>query len=427
LASDTPASLRGQSIYQVFIRNYSPEGSFDAALPALDAAARMGFDIVYLAPVHPIGEEKRKGTVGSPYAISDYRAIDPALGGEAGFRRFLDAAHEKGLKVIIDVVYNHTSPDSVLVREHPEWFWKGPEGKPAPRNELWSDVVDLDHSNSELREYLIATLEKWTRFGVDGYRCDVASLVPVEFWVAARKRCAAIRPTLWLAESTHKEFVFRMRRRGFYAASDPELHEAFDITYDYDGRHELDDARAGRKPLSVYLHHLFLQQCMYPATAVKARMLENHDQPRAARHFGKGPALRNWTAFMMLAEGTFFAYMGQELAIEERPSLFESDPVDWTKGDAAFEAWFATAHVATKAVRAREPLFDARELASGVVLVERRGGTKPVAALLNLEGRSGKLELPFPLAGTELLSGAKVELSGSIEIPAEPFVVELAR
>ena len=154
-------------------------------------------------------------------------------------------------------------------------------------------------------------------------------------------------------------------------------------------------------------------------------MLENHDQLRAARHFGKGPALRNWTAFMMLAEGTFFAYMGQELAIEERPSLFESDPVDWTKGDAAFAAWFTKAQLASKAIRSREPLFDARELASGVALVERRGGARPVAALLNLDGRSGPLELPFPLAGTELLSGARIDLAGSIEIPAEPLLVEL--
>jgi glycosidase len=425
MAHDTPASLRGASIYQVFVRNYSQEGTFDAALPALDAAVRMGFDIVCLTPIHPVGKVARKGTLGSPYAVADYRTVESSLGGEAGFRRFLDAAHGKGLKVLIDIVYNHTSPDSVLAHEHPEWFWKGPDGKPCSRVPEWSDVVDLDYSNAGLREYQIETLEGWARFGADGFRCDVASLVPVDFWVEARRRCAAIRDCLWLAESVHKNFLRDMRRRGFYAACDAELHEAFDITYDYDGREELDTPRASRKPLPAYLHHLYLQECMYPATAIKARFLENHDLPRAARRFGKWYALKNWTAFAMLLPGTFFAYAGEELSIEEQPSLFEKESVPWAKGDREFEAWFTKAHLATKAIRAREPLFDVREIAAGIVLVERRGGEKPVAALFNLEGHSGLAKLPFPIRGTNILSGEHVDLKKTIDIPGEPIVVEL--
>lgn len=424
MASDTPAGLRGSSIYQVFVRNYSPEGTFDAALPSLDAAARMGFDIVYLTPVHPIGRAARKGTLGSPYAIADYRAVDPALGGEAGFRRYVDAAHARGLKLIVDVVYNHTSPDSVLARERPEWFWKGPRGKPAPRVAEWSDVVDLDYSNEALWDYQIETLERWAHFGVDGFRCDVASLVPVPFWVEARRRLARIKACLWLAESVHKEFVAEIRSRGHYAACDAELHEAFDLSYDYDGRSELEAAWAGSGPLSAYLHHVELQSSMMPSTAIKARFLENHDQARAASRFGRGPRLRAWTAFAMLLPGTFFAYMGQERAIARRPSLFDKDAVDWASGDDGFEAWFGKAHKATKSVRAREPEFGATELADGVVLVERYGGARPVAALLNLDGRSGKVALPAPISGTDLLSGARTGLEGSIELGGEPVVVE---
>lgn len=286
-----PQTLRASSIYQVFVRNYSSAGSFDAALPALDAAKGLGFDIVYLTPIHPSGTKARKGTLGSPYAISDYRSIDQALGGEAGFRRFVDAAHARGLKLIIDVVYNHTSPDSILARTHPDWFWKDPTGAPAPRFPEWSDVVDLDYSVRDLWDYQIETLERWVHFGVDGFRCDVASLVPVPFWVEARKRVAAIRQCIWLAESVHKEFIAEMRSRGFYAACNAELHEAFDISYDYDARTELESAWAGTGPLVAYLHHLSLQGCMLPANAIKARFLENHDQTRAAFHFGTGARL----------------------------------------------------------------------------------------------------------------------------------------
>jgi glycosidase len=435
MARDTDQALRASSIYQVFVRNYSREGSFDAALPALEAAKRLGFDIVYLAPIHPIGLAARKGSVGSPYAISDYRAVDPALGGEEGFRRFLVAAHALGLRVIIDVVYNHTSPDSVLAREHPEWFHKGPSGKPAPRVPEWSDVVDLDYSKRQLWGYQIETLEEWARFGVDGFRCDVASLVPVDFWVEARRRVAAVKPCLWLAESVHRDFVSVARRRGLYCACDAELHEAFDLTYDYDGRAELEAAWAGTGPLSAYLHHLELQDCMYPATAIKARFLENHDQPRAAARFGRGARLRNWTLFAMLLEGCFFAYAGEEAALTEKPGLFEHDPVDWAAGDGAFEEWFGRAHRATRAARGRAPFFAARELAAGVVLVERRGtvgaggaggGSGSVAALLNLDGRSGKVDLPEPIEGRDLLSGAAVSLSGRVELGDEPLLVELA-
>jgi len=255
----------------------------------------------------------------------------------------------------------------------------------------------------------------------------------VDFWVEARRRIAALprpagsgaKPCLWLAESVHKEFVAIMRARGFYAASDAELHQAFDLTYDYDSRHELDEAWAGRLPLSAYLHHLDLQECMYPATAIKARFLENHDQPRIAGRMGPGARLKNWTVFAMLLDGTFFAYAGQERAVSKTPSLFNRDPVDWKSGDDAFEDWFGAAHRATKAVRRREPGFAAREIATGVVLLERTGGMRPVRALLNLDGRSGSVTLTAPLRGRDILTRKRVSLDGTVPLYAEPLVVEL--
>jgi len=431
MAIDTPPSLRSSSIYQVFVRNWSPEGTFDAALPALDAAVRLGFDLVYLTPIHPVGKAARKGSLGSPYAIADYRAVDQGLGGEAGFRRFLDAAHARGLRVLIDVVFNHTSPDSVLARAHPEWFHRGPEGRPVPRVAEWSDVVDLDHAcaGPGLRDDLIETLELWVRFGVDGFRCDVASLVPVDFWIEARRRCATLRPDglpplVWLAESVHQGFVDFLRGRGIPAWSDGELHEAFDLSYDYDGRGYLEEAWAGRGALSAYLAHLAVQRAMLPAHAIKARFLENHDQERAAARFGKGALLRSWTVFAMLLEGCFFAYAGQEAALAERPSLFDAAPLPWELGDRSFEPWFGVAQRATRAIRGREDRFAVRELGRGIILVERSGGPRPVAALLNLEGRSGETTLPRPIAGTELLGGRRLSLGLKAPIPLEPLLIE---
>ena len=432
-----PASLRSTSIYQVFPRNFSPSGSLDTAAEALPEVAELGFDFVYLSPFHPIGLARRKGSLGSPYAIADYRAVDPLLGGEPALRRFVDRAHAFGLGVIMDVVYNHTSPDSILAATRPEWFWKGSDGLPSARVADWSDVVDLDYSYRELWDYQIETLELWALFGADGFRCDVASLVPVEFWVEARRRVSAIKRVLWLAESVHKEFMVELRRRGMYAASDPELHAAFDLSYDYDGRQELEEAWAGGASLDQYLRMLRLQEALYPEAAVKLRFLENHDQPRAAWRFGTGARLRNWTIFAMLLPGAFLAYMGEELALSERIGLFDGQPMNRGSGDLAFRDFFAKAHALTRRIKAEAPIFEARQLAEGLVLAERyeagsggSGDASPrprYAALLNVGGLSGKLrEAGTPrLEGAELLSGGAVSIGPGLPIPSEPLVMRL--
>ncbi len=432
-----PEELRSASIYQIFPRNYTAEGTLQAAAARLPEPAELGFDFVYLTPVHPIGKIKRKGSLGSPYAIADYRAVDPLLGGEAGLRTFIAEAHRLGLGVIMDVVYNHTSPDSVLVQEHPEWFWKN-DGALSPRIAEWSDVVDLDYSRKELWDYQIETLRLWADFGADGFRCDVASLVPLEFWIAARERLAAYRraadkcPLLWLAESVHKEFVVECRRRGLYAASDPELHAAFDISYDYDGREELEAAWRGELSLSYYLRHLEVQEALYPQRAVKLRFLENHDQGRAAARFGRGARLRNWTLFSMLLPGTFMAYMGEALAMERRIGLFERESMLVEEGDGAFKPFFARALSLSKAIKAEAPLFDARLLAEGVVLVRRHGKGRSYRAILNMDGRSGRIELPLGGAALEetldgeVLMGERVESgSTSLLLGREPLVVRV--
>ena len=167
-------------MYQIFVRNFSEEGTFAAVIPELDRIKALGTDIVWFMPIHPIGKLQRKGSLGSPYAISDYRAVNPEFGNIDDLRMVVDAIHERGMRCIIDVVYNHTSPDSVLSREHPEWFYHKPDGSFGNRVGDWSDIIDLDYSSRGLWEYQAETLKYWATI-VDGFRCDVASLIPLEF------------------------------------------------------------------------------------------------------------------------------------------------------------------------------------------------------------------------------------------------------
>ena len=331
MALSTSKTFRNQMIYSVFVRNYSEEGTFAAVEKDLDRIRSLGTDIIWLMPIHPTGEKNRKGSLGSPYAIKDYRAVNPEYGTLEDFVNLTKAIHAKGMKVIIDVVYNHTSPDSVLAASHPEWFYKKPDGSFGNKTGDWWDVIDLDYaSGHELWDYQIETLVMWANY-VDGFRCDVASLVPVEFWIEAREAVAKVRPgAIWLAESVHGSFLKNNRSRGIPAWSDAELYQAFDIEYEYDIFDWYLGFLEGKNSLAGYCREINKQEEIYPGNYCKVRYLENHDQPRAHFLIPDETQLRNWTAFMFFQKGTAMVYAGQEKGCTLCPDLFDKDTVKWT-------------------------------------------------------------------------------------------------
>jgi cyclomaltodextrinase len=395
MAANTQEWIRSAIIYEVFPRNHTAEGTFAGIYRDLERIASLHTDILWLMPIHPIGVVGRKGTLGSPYAISDYRAIHPELGDERSFRTLVDKAHALGMKVMIDVVYNHTSRDSRLLREHPEWFLRDAHGNPVGKVDDWSDVYDLDYSHKDLWEYQIATLGKWVDCGVDGFRCDVASMVPLDFWMAARERLAQAQPKelIWLAESVDKSFIKFLRGQGFIAHSDPELHAAFDLTYDYDGFEYLRGSMQGLRPLGDYLNHLYIQETLYPAGAVKMRFIENHDNPRAAGVVGSRRSLLNWTVFYSLLPGATLVYAGQERALSHCPDLFSRDPIHWDEGDPEFPAFIQKVLGLSKAVKRSCTRFAVSELCKGVAKITWRGSESAYVALVNLSGKDGQVYL----------------------------------
>ena len=196
-----PDWARSATIYQINQRQFTPEGTFRAAEAHLPRLRDLGADILWLMPVNTIGERNRKGHLGSPYAVKDYYAVNPEFGTVDDLRHFVDAAHDLGLHVILDWVANHTAWDNVLVTEHPEWYardWKG-DFRPTPWWD-WDDIIDLDYTHEGLREWMTAAMVHWVKeVGVDGYRCDVAGFVPVDFWENARRELDAVKPVFMLA------------------------------------------------------------------------------------------------------------------------------------------------------------------------------------------------------------------------------------
>ena len=332
MAKNTDPALQKQLIYSVYVRNHTEEGTFRAMIPDLDRIKDLGTDIIWFLPIHPIGVLNRKGSLGCPYANRDYRSVNPEYGTLEDFKVLVDAIHSKGMRCMIDVVYNHTSPDSVLWNEHPEFFYKKPDGRPGNHVGEWTDVIDLDYNVPELWDYQIESLKGWARI-VDGFRCDVASLIPVEFWLRARREIAEFRPDfIWLAESVHRSFNVECRRRGMYAATDTEAYEAFDIEYEYDLRDAFDNYVKGKGSLSHWMDLLCFQDFVYPKNYNKLRYLENHDTERIAPRVKDELALRNFTALIFFLKGTTLIYGGQEVEAAHRPSLFDADRIDWNTG-----------------------------------------------------------------------------------------------
>lgn len=330
MAQDTPLSFRNLVIYEIYVRNHGRSGTFADVTADLPRIREMGVDVVWFMPIHPIGQLNKKGGLGCPYSIQNYREVNPEYGTKEEFRLLCQYAHALGLKVMIDVVYNHTAHDSVLVREHPEWFHQDENGRPVTTVPEWSDVIDLKYDDPALWEYLIESLRGWVDLGVDGFRCDVASVVPLDFWLRARQELAAVKPGLiWLAESVHTSFVVDRRRRGLLAQSDGEIHQAFDLSYDYDIWSLWETAVADPAAIPLYVAALDFQKGIYPAHTIKMRCVENHDQPRIMKRAASRAQALAWTAFQAFNEGAFLIYAGQESENSHTPDLFDVDKVIW--------------------------------------------------------------------------------------------------
>lgn len=331
MSKQTSKELRKLFIYQVYIRNHTKSGTFMEFVNDLDRIKSLGVDVVYLLPIHEIGVKQRKGSLGCPYSIKDYRSINHEYGTLDDFKVLIDEVHKRDMKLMIDVVYNHTSYDSVLLNEHPEYFYKK-DGKFSNRVGDWWDITDLDYTVSKnLWIELIDTLKYWTNLGVDGYRWDVASFLPIEFLEEASEALLDINPdTILLSESVHGEFLAGFRNEGFHGLSESEIYQVFDMAYDYDTHPYFEGYLKGEVSFSRYVEELKRQEYIYPENYIKMRNLENHDFGRFAPMVNNDiNKIKNWTALAFFQKGSTMVYAGQEKCDNNQPSLFDEDKVNW--------------------------------------------------------------------------------------------------
>ncbi|HNX16595.1 MAG TPA: alpha-amylase family glycosyl hydrolase [Bacilli bacterium] len=309
-------------IYQIFPRNHSLEGKFKNITADLPRLKELGVDIIYLMPINEIGRLNRKGIWGSPYASKDYYSISSDLGTLDDFHILCQKTHELGMKIIIDMVFNHTAPDNVLIKQHPDYyFYKS--GKLGNRIGDWSDIVDLDVDKEETQNYLVDVLKYWVSHGVDGFRFDVATMIPLSFFKKARKKLG--KKCIFLAESVDTSFYNWLVSQGFYATKDEDMIPTFDSLYNYHWFRQFEGYLKYGNSLKELANVL-----NQPSAMLRANCLENHDNDRIAHLMQNDEGrIRNALAFSFFLPGCPFIYAGQEYGIAHKPELFEKDPVNW--------------------------------------------------------------------------------------------------
>ena len=321
-SSDIPYGMfpewsKNTSIYEVNVRQFSEEGSFDLVTEYLPEIKAMGIDLIWIMPIHKIGEENRKGGMGSYYSISDYKSVNPEFGSEEDFQELVDRAHELGMYVILDWVANHTAWDHHWTKTNPDFYEKNESGGFIPPVADWTDVIALDYSSTEMRHAMIDALEYWVReFNVDGYRCDVAEEVPIDFWNDARAALNQIKPVFMLAEGQR-----------------PEFHEkAFEMTYAWHQMGEMRKLVAGEiNAKNIADHETFEQNVKYPNRAIRMRFLSNHDENswHATVEDDYGSAAGVLRAYTFAAPGMPLIYNGEEAGLERMLLFFDKDVIDW--------------------------------------------------------------------------------------------------
>ena len=308
---------RNAVLYELNTRQFTQEGTFAAAQKQLPRLKRLGVDIVWLMPIHPIGETNRKGPLGSPYSIKDYFGVNPEFGTMDDLKRFVAAAHAQGMHVILDWVANHSAWDNPIVAQHPDWYdrdWKS-DFRPTPWFD-WSDIIDFDYSKPAMRRYMTEAMKFWVReAGIDGYRADVAGAVPLQFWENARAELDRIKPVFMLAEWEYPELTRR----------------AFDATYAWKLTEAMRAIAQGHADTGALFGYFSWQESAWPREAYKMAYTSNHDTNswEGTDQETYGPALPAMMALTFAADAMPLIYNGQEAGNPKRLKFFERDPIEW--------------------------------------------------------------------------------------------------
>jgi len=328
LALVHPEWSKNATIYEVNVRQYTAEGTFEAFGEHLVRLKGMGVDILWLMPIHPIGRVNRKGELGSYYSVQDYRGVNAEYGTMDDFRALIGRVHGLDMRLIIDWVPNHTAWDHPWVEQHPGWYTKDDQGEfIPPLGTDWTDVIQLDFENVEMRQGMIDAMSFWVRdLDVDGFRCDVAWNIPTDFWEDTRSQLDSIRPVFMLAE-----------------AEIPGQHRAgFDMSYAWKLHHVMNEIAAGRRPVTALDTYFLVESRLFNTGDYRMHFTSNHDENswNGTEYERLADSAAAFAVFAATVPGMPLVYSGQEEPLRRRLKFFERDPIEW--GQFGLEKFYTT-------------------------------------------------------------------------------------
>ncbi|ALO16391.1 Alpha-amylase 2 [Salinivirga cyanobacteriivorans] len=314
--ADPVEASKASTIYEVNIRQYTPEGTIEAFMQHIPRLKELGVDILWIMPIYPIGEKNKKGPLGSYYAVKDYKDVNPEFGTKDDFKKLVKTVHDNDMMIILDWVANHTAWDHPWIKKHPEWYTKDSTGDVVAPVEDWTDVADLNYENQEMRQAMTDALVYWVKeFNVDGYRCDVASMVPNDFWESARTEMEKVKPVFMLAE-----------------AEKPELHKmAFDANYAWELHHIMNEIAKGKQNASHLRKYFKKEPTRFADSVYRMAFTTNHDENSwNGTVFERMPNSYKTFAVFTYAAPTFpLIYSGQEAGLNKRLAFFKKDTIEW--------------------------------------------------------------------------------------------------
>ena len=412
-----PSWINSATIYEVNTRQFSEAGTFNAVTDALPRIHALGTDAVWLMPIFPISTTGSKGTLGSPYAVSDYTDVNPNYGTKADFKKLVDTAHSLGMKIILDWVPNHTGWDNAWIKTHPDWYTHDAQGNITyPPGTDWTDVADLNYDSAGLRTAMTDALKYWvTNFDIDGYRQDVAGGVPTDFWNSATAEVNAIKPLFWLAENQDEPALLS---QAFSANYNWELLGAFNTVGD-------------RDKLMFAVQDTVSN---YPKGRFPMNFITNHDENSwNGTEFDRlGNAVKESAAIAFTAPGVPLLYNGQEVGLTKQLQFFEKDPIVWDANPAA-SSWTAF-YTKLTTLKKSNPALWAGTAGGSLNFISNNNsktlsyarvlGSNKVILIANLSAKKITPKLSFgKLAGKyfDYATGKAVKLAKSQKLTVQPW------
>ena len=416
------------------LRQFTPEGTLRAFAAHLPRIAALGVGIVWLLPIHPIGEMNRKGTLGSYYSVRDYRAVSAEFGTLADLQAVVAETHRLGMRLMLDWVANHCAWDNPLVSQHPGWFRRDAAGQLVAPFPDWTDVVAFDYANPELRAWMTESMAYWLRAAdVDGFRCDVAGMVPTDFWDVARAALDAVKPANDIFMLSEWDDLFDPVLRTV-APPTHQLQRAFDAQYAFRLHWLFDEIAAGTAPVSALDEYLALERATYPPGVSLMNFTSSHDVNswEGSEYERLGANALPLAVLAALLPGLPMVYSGQESALRRRLAFFERDPIDWADYPlAGFYTTLLTLHARHPALAAFDGASAFSRIASpaGTFAFSRHKGRAAVLVAVNLTATPQHVLLPPAAAGPwqDLFAAAPRAIGAEpLSVPPHGWVV-LAR